>query len=72
MSTRTPRNFDARPLWEREWLTENTWCGTCQRADLGLTNPVEYAVGGRTFVAGKCRECGGDVESEVAVSGGAE
>lgn len=67
---RTRRDFEARPQWEREWFTSHTWCGKCQRADLGLAQPVEYAVEGRIIIAGKSRECGGDVESDISVVAG--
>lgn len=63
---RSPRDFQDRPPWLREWLVENTWCDSCNAADLGLDSPREYAEDGRIFVEGLCRKCGSTVRSEIS------
>ena len=62
---RSGRNFDARPAAEREYMLENTWCGVCRAADLGMIEPREYEEGGQVFLEGRCRRCGGRVVSEL-------
>ncbi len=63
---RIERNFSGRDAQEQRWLVENTWCDSCAKADLGLTDPVEYAEGGQVFVEGKCVRCGQRVVSTIS------
>jgi hypothetical protein len=63
--TRRERDFVARSPLERQWMTENTWCEHCQKADLGLSDPVEYESDGKFFIEGECRVCGSCVVSEI-------
>jgi len=65
--TRTKRNYCLRPSFERSCFEEDTWCDHCQAADLGLVEPHEYEEGGRVFIEGKCRNCGGRVVSEIII-----
>jgi hypothetical protein len=62
---RVIRDFAARPQAERDGLLDDTWCGACAAADLGMTDPGEYEEGGRVFIEGRCRRCGGRVVNEV-------
>lgn len=62
---RTERNFSDRDDQEQRWLVESTWCDSCAKADLGLTDPVEYAKDGQIFVEGKCVRCGQRVVSSI-------
>jgi hypothetical protein len=62
---RIDRDFYANPKWLQDWQSENTWCDTCEQADLGMHSPKEYEEGGRTFVSGLCNNCGNVVTSEV-------
>jgi hypothetical protein len=64
------RNFKLRPQEEQKWMTENTWCDFCQKADLGMIGPFEYEENGSIFVAGLCRKCGAEIRSEVTVKEG--
>jgi hypothetical protein len=59
------RNFNDRPVADQRWLLQHTWCETCQTADLGLRDPVEYEDLGRIFIKGKCVRCGSVVSSEI-------
>ena len=63
---RTERDFSAREPFLQKWMIDNTWCDVCQKADLGLINPIEYELDGKVFVEGSCRACGGRVISEVS------
>ncbi len=47
---RTERNFGNRDAAEQRWLVAHTWCDHCAKADLGLTEPVEYEEGGQILV----------------------
>ena len=62
---RHERVFANRPPAEQRWLTENTWCSSCGKADLGLIAPVEYEDGGKVFLEGKCKRCGERVVSTI-------
>lgn len=62
---RTERDFRERPEAERNWMLANTWCETCEEADLGMTAPREYEENNRIYVEGRCRKCGRVVRSEI-------
>ena len=62
------RDFDLRSLADQRWFAQNTWCGTCQKADLGLVEPVEFEESGKIFVEGKCSRCQSIVISEIVNS----
>ncbi len=55
---RIKRDFFLRDNEEQRWLMENTWCDTCQQADLGLKDPLEYEDSETIFLEGKCNHCG--------------
>lgn len=55
--TRKQREFFRRDTNEQRWMTENTWCETCEEADLGLSDPNEYEENDQVFLEGKCRKC---------------
>ena len=62
---RRERRFEARSPAEREWVLGHTWCPHCEEADLGMTDPAEYEDGGRVYVEGRCRRCGGRVVTAI-------
>lgn len=62
---KTERDFYDRPLDERRWLENETWCDSCLQPDLGLVEPHEYEENGAVFIEGKCRTCGGRVASKI-------
>ena len=66
-SKRVKLDFEARPLADQKWLQENTWCGVCDIADLGMRDPSEYAEDGAIYVEGICRRCGSTVRSGVEI-----
>ena len=47
-------------------MLDNTWCDTCEAADLGMTEPTEYEESGRTFIEGKCKGCGTIIRNELS------
>lgn len=59
------RNFNNRSQLERHLLQEDTWCETCNQADLGLVEPREYEEAGEILIEGKCRKCGNRVVSKI-------
>ncbi len=63
--TRKLRNFYDRSPSERDFLMNDTWCDYCQKADLGLDNPLEYEIDGKLFVEGVCKKCSKKVKTEV-------
>ena len=65
---RIVRDFQLRTVDEQRWLSTNTWCETCGKADLGLENPIEYEEGGVVFVLGRCRKCGIVVTSNLSTN----
>jgi len=62
---KVPRDFFARNPLEQSTLLEETWCASCQEADLGMEDPQEYEEAGLVFVIGRCVKCGGVVQSEL-------
>jgi hypothetical protein len=62
---RISRDFFARDQFEQESICENTWCDTCDEADIGLLNPIEYEEHGHIFVEGQCTRCRGKVATEL-------
>ena len=61
------RDFFANSPEDQHWLLRNTWCDTCDAADLGMTDPAEYEEDGHVFVEGRCAKCRGIVRSEVII-----
>jgi hypothetical protein len=62
---RDERDFFARDKFEQQYICENTWCGACGEADIGLLHPREYEEEGRVFVEGACARCGGRIVTEI-------
>jgi hypothetical protein len=62
---RIKRNFYDRPILDQRWFLKNTWCDTCQKADIGMYEPEEYEENGTIFIQGKCSRCDALVTSEV-------
>jgi hypothetical protein len=62
---RSNRDFLARPTGERVWILENSWCDSCNEADLGMENPVEFEQDGKIFVEGNCSQCGASIQSAL-------
>ena len=62
---RIERDFYARDPEERDAFLQNTWCNTCQKADLGMTSAIEYEFIERIFIEGKCVVCGDVSITEV-------
>jgi len=60
------REFSKRPLEEREWLLQNTWCNFCGKADIGMTRPTEYESDGKVYISGICLRCGNEIVSELS------
>jgi len=56
------------PLGYRQWLTSRTWCDSCYRADLGITEATIYEEAGKKFVQGKCKACGTPCNMEMGYS----
>ena len=63
---RIERKFSTRNAEEKRWFASNTWCDCCAKADLGLTDPIEYEEDGKIFIEGKCIHCGHRVVSSVS------
>ena len=63
------RDFNQRTEQERQWMTANTWCDSCGKPDLGITEPNEYEEAGKIFIDGKCRVCGAHVVTEILEDG---
>jgi len=63
---RIKRNFSDRDAQDQRWIVTNTWCNYCTKADLGLTEPVEYEEAGQILVEGKCKRCGQRVISSIS------
>jgi len=61
----TERHFEAKPPDEQEWMLQNTWCKTCNEADLGMERPTGFEKGGIVVVEGLCKKCGATIRSEV-------
>lgn len=65
MSDKKPRNFFERPESEQQEFLKHTWCNQCMEADLGMSDPVEYQLGNRIFIEGRCTKCGQPVVTEL-------
>lgn len=65
MTDRVQRDFAARDLVERQSLLANTWCGVCEQADLGMTDPVDFRDGEESGLEGRCAVCGAPVETLI-------
>jgi len=63
MTDRVQRDFSARDRHERESLLANTWCNVCERADLGMTDPIEFENEEGSVLEGRCAVCGAPVET---------
>lgn len=62
---RIPRDFYARDGEEQAAFLSQTWCQNCMAADLGMTDPEEYAIGDRVYITGSCVQCGEPVTTEL-------
>lgn len=58
-------DFKSLPKIELELFLNDTWCEICQKADLGIANPILFIEDGRKYVQGNCRVCGNVSTSEV-------
>jgi hypothetical protein len=63
---RVQRDFFSRGQPDQDFIRDNTWCDTCDEADIGLLNPVEYDEDGRVFVEGVCARCRSPIVTEIA------
>jgi hypothetical protein len=63
--TINPRDFNARSAQDQQDFTQFTWCDTCQKENLGLSDPKEYEQGGTIFIEGKCKQCAQGVITEI-------
>ena len=61
MAQEKRRDFNARDEFEQDELLSDTWCTTCNEANLGLENPSEYEVKGVVYLEGTCPQCGDPV-----------
>jgi len=66
MTDRIKRDFYARDKEEQAEFLKMTWCNTCMKEDLGMTDPQEYEIQGKIFIDGKCTKCGSVVTTEMA------
>ena len=64
---RLEKNFKERDSDEQEWITENNYCGKCQKADTGLNYPIEYEFDGKIYVDGICKVCRTSCGSEMKI-----
>lgn len=60
------KDFFVRPEEEQRWLIKNTWCDSCDIADLGMIDPVEYEEDSKIVIEGKCSKCGAKVTSMIS------
>lgn len=58
-------DFSQRAEEEQALLLQHTWCDSCQQADLGMRDPVEYEQAGVRIVEGCCNQCGEPVFTEL-------
>lgn len=65
ISVRIPRDFSTRSERERDIFTQNTWCDSCYMINLGMLEPIEYQLGNKIYLEGKCGRCGSKVISEI-------
>ncbi len=55
---KTILNFEDLDSNEKKWFLNETWCSICQKADLGIKNPVLFKENGITYIEGNCKICG--------------
>lgn len=60
-----PRDFSARPPAEQQMLTEDSWCDTCEEADLGMREPREFEEDEKIVIEGLCRKCGSPIRNHI-------
>jgi hypothetical protein len=53
------------PEIERDMYLHDSWCDSCNEADLGISNPELYIEGGRKYISGNCKVCGALCSSEI-------
>jgi len=46
-------------------LTYDSWCDTCNQADLGMREPHEFEEDGIIIVEGLCRKCGSSIRNII-------
>lgn len=54
------------PESDQTWYLQETWCNTCDKADLGLSDPELYIEGGIKYIDGKCLVCGSICSSTIS------
>lgn len=62
---RKMRDFGARDQQEQQAFLEQTWCDNCLKANLGMSDPVEYELKGIVYIEGRCLGCGQPVLTEL-------
>lgn len=55
------------PEIERDIYLNDSWCDTCNEADLGINNPELYVEDGRKYITGNCKVYGSKCSSEIIV-----
>ena len=60
-------DFDKLESWEKETYLEHTWCDKCNKADLGIKEPLLYIEEKKTYIEGKCLICGQTQKSEIVI-----
>jgi hypothetical protein len=58
-------DFDELNEEDKRWFLKETWCDKCDKADLGMKDPVLYVDDGKTFIEGKCLVCNEPVVSQI-------
>jgi hypothetical protein len=51
-------NFDELSKEDQEFFIEDSWCDSCEAADLGIVEPKIYIENDEEFLEGKCKVCG--------------
>ena len=57
MNMREDLDFNALPKSDKDWFLQETWCDTCDKADLGMKEPELYVENNIKYISGKCIIC---------------
>jgi hypothetical protein len=51
--------------FERDFYLNESWCGNCGEADLGIVEPEIYIESEKKYIVGKCKVCDESTISEI-------